>query len=296
MPQNSPTHIVNVAKDSEVQYSVTDSYRLKNASSVYYVYAAGKTVCKSDYYCHFFPSNHYCFMHFIKGKGTLRHDGKDYTPTEGDLFILQKGKEWEYATDPNDPWELVWFNVNNSFLAPLLEFYALNETVRVSAQSVRPTLEKIFSILERKEGSVYERRDSVTRELFTLVRDLGRIVSLPKSNSKQEEDARKIKEYLDDHITEDIRVSEVCRIVFRSEGDATTIFRQMYGSSIKKYVLEAKLRIASQHLTESQLSVSQIASMLSFCDAQHFSRIFRDRYNTSPLQYRKASRRLKSEE
>lgn len=292
--QNNQPYIVNVAKGSETQYSVSNTYRTKN-TAVTTCYSVGKTVCQSDYYCRFPNPTHYCFMYFLGGNGTLRHGNENFSPKEGDLFLLHKGTEWEYTTDPEDPWQLVWINANTDFIKPLLEFYGLGETVRVEAPNVRPTLEKIFQILENKDGTVFDRRDAVTREILHVIRDLSRIVLLPKSDSKQEEDARRMKEYIDDHITDDLRVSEISRTVFRSEGDATTIFRQFYGTPIKWYILNAKLRIAAQHLAETRLSVSEISSMLSFCDAQHFSRTFHKHYGSSPLQYRKLAQKQKTE-
>ena len=286
--------ILNIAEDSEIQYSISNTYRTKN-TAITTCYSVGKTVCQSDYFCHFLNPNHYCFMFFISGKGSLRHGNENFSPKEGDLFLLHKEVEWEYATDPEDPWQLVWVNASTDFIKPLLEFYGLGETVRVEAPNVRPTLEKIFQILENKDGTVFDRRDAVTREILHVIRDLSRIVLLPKSDSKQEEDARRMKEYIDDHITDDLRVSEISHTVFRSEGDATTIFRRFYNTPIKRYILEAKLRIAAQHLAETRLSVSEISSMLSFCDAQHFSRTFREFYNASPLQYRKAAQKNKAE-
>lgn len=286
----SEKHILNIADGSETQYSVSHFYRMKNAT-VHYNYSAGKTVCQSDYYCHFYNATHYCFMYFISGKGTLRHGSEEFSPKGGDLFLLHQDFEWEYATDPCDPWELIWVNVQTAFMQPLLEFYGLDNAVRIETPNVYPSLEKIFQILEKKDGTVFERRDAVTREVFHIVRDLSRLVLFPKSDSKQEEDARRMKDYIDDHITEDLRVSEISQTVFRSEGDATTIFRQFYGTPIKRYILDAKLRIAAQHLIETRLSVSEISSMLSFCDSQHFSRTFREHYAHSPLQYRKAARK-----
>ena len=291
----SEKKILNIADGSERQYSVSHFYRMKNAT-VHYTYSAGKTVCQSDYYCHFYEPSHYCLMYFISGKGSLRHGSEKFSPKGSDLFILHQGVEWEYETDPDDPWQLIWININTDFFRPLLEFYGLGETVRLEASNVHPILEKIFQILENKDGTVFERRDAVTREIFHIIRDLSRLVLFPKSDSKQEDDARRMKEYIDDHITDDLRVSEISHTVFRSEGDATTIFRRFYNTPIKRYILEAKLRIAAQHLAETRLSVSEISSMLSFCDAQHFSRTFREFYNASPLQYRKAAQKNKADD
>ena len=53
-----------------------------------------------------------------------------------------------------------------------------------------------------------------------------------------------------------------------------------------KYINNKRLDLSLAYLTETNLKINEIAEMCGFTDANYFSRIFRARYNISPLEYR----------
>lgn len=50
--------------------------------------------------------------------------------------------------------------------------------------------------------------------------------------------------------------------------------------------IEASLKL----LTETDLSIGDVAEQTGFASAAHFRRVFRENMNISPLQYRKSHR------
>ncbi len=92
--------------------------------------------------------------------------------------------------------------------------------------------------------------------------------------------------YVNTHITEIIRVGDIANMLFLSNAAISNAFRAVYGCSIKDYIMRSKLEIASQLLREGEYEIADIAERLSFCDPQHFSKMFKRRYKISPAKYR----------
>lgn len=68
------------------------------------------------------------------------------------------------------------------------------------------------------------------------------------------------------------------------------IFKSVVGQSPQEYIVQARINRARALLTESGLSIGQIADMLGYDDIYFFSRQFKSRTGQSPSRYRKAVR------
>lgn len=279
--------ILRVAPGSETRVFIPGSLQVDDRN--FDTFRMGHTRCKPDYYCLFEKPSHLCFMYFAKGSGTLTCGSEAYTPKGGDLFILRPHRRWEYKTDPNDPWELLWLNCEAEvfFVEPLLETYGLREDVYQCDEEIVTILKDIFRLASHVETPIDLRRDDVVQKVVRLVQAIKASGCVRHGNMKQIRDAETVKRYINTHITETIRREELCRLVFRSESSLSTIFRKIYGCTIQEYILRTKLDIAAQLLIETTLSVTEIAGHLSFYDAQYMSRLFRTRHGFSPLTYRK---------
>lgn len=67
------------------------------------------------------------------------------------------------------------------------------------------------------------------------------------------------------------------------------VFREVMGQSPRDYQVTARIDRARQLLSESSLTVSQIADALGYRDVYFFSRQFKQRTGRSPTQYRKGA-------
>lgn len=278
-----------VAEGTEEQYGLqlhTDTQDGKVVSSFY----AGHTKCRGDYYCHFAPASHNCFMYFVKGKGTLSHGDEEFYPTGGDLFLLHEGVDWEYATDPKSPWELYWFNLDDDFGSALLRFFGLDKAIILSYEKAEERMKSLLTTLAFAKRTNADLRDEIIDKLMLLLKEASRAKNAV-GDSKQSRDARAMRKYIDDHVGENIRSTDVSAAVFRSHSGASMLFRRVYGLTIKEYILKVKLETGARLLSETDMPIWKIAAELAFYDSRHFSRVFAARYGTPPLKLRKESRK-----
>ena len=87
----------------------------------------------------------YVLEYVISGKGHLHWGDKYYTPTAGDVYLLQPHVSHEYYSDPADPWEKIWFNLSGPLMDALCDAYRLHGVVYFH----HCRLEKEFPLLGR---------------------------------------------------------------------------------------------------------------------------------------------------
>ncbi|MBP1996622.1 helix-turn-helix transcriptional regulator [Paenibacillus eucommiae] len=69
------------------------------------------------------------------------------------------------------------------------------------------------------------------------------------------------------------------------------LFKQFTGSSLKEYLTRSRLRKAQHLLTESSLSITEIAELLGYADIYAFSKMFKQHTGVSPSHYHNTSQK-----
>ena len=97
-----------------------------------------------------------------------------------------------------------------------------------------------------------------------------------------------VHEYILEHYLEkefDIRILEsLCGVGQKHLGN---LFRERYGCTPKQYVINLRMMTAANLLSDNNLSISAISTLVGYDDIYYFSRLFKKHFNLSPLQYRK---------
>lgn len=101
---------------------------------------------------------------------------------------------------------------------------------------------------------------------------------------------RQIDHYLEDHLTQNITVDDICDVfrIGRTKLYATSM--EYLGCGLAEYIRIQRIRHAQKLLEESNLPVTEIAYSVGFSDYNHFSRVFKMITGMSARAYRKADR------
>lgn len=95
-----------------------------------------------------------------------------------------------------------------------------------------------------------------------------------------------IKNYIKEHLHEQINLTELCKSVFFSPAYCTRTFKKATGRSIMDYCIDEKTEEAKRRILEGT-SLTHVAYTLGFSDYNYFSRMFKKRTGMSPLQFKK---------
>lgn len=97
-----------------------------------------------------------------------------------------------------------------------------------------------------------------------------------------------IMDYIRDNLHQPLRVSKIAAHFGYNEKYLSHLFHTVTGISLKQYILSVKVDTASYMLTDSDLSISEIAHSLGFSDNHSFSKAYKKVSGISPSEYRNA--------
>ena len=228
----------------------------------------------------------YVLEYVISGKGHLHWGDKYYTPTAGDVYLLQPHVSHEYYSDPADPWEKIWFNLSGPLMDALCDAYRLHGVVYFHHCRLEKEILDTAEQLRRQERNFYQE--------FAL--RIHRIISLIDLWRREHPEVRKspegirLKEYLDANWQENISLGALASLIRKSPAQTLRIFQKDWNCSPYAYLQEQRSFLARQYLENSDYPVKILASMLGFKDEFYFSNWFKEKNGISPSAYRKRFR------
>lgn len=97
-----------------------------------------------------------------------------------------------------------------------------------------------------------------------------------------------IRDYIELHVSEQLRVRAIADYFGYNEKYLSTMFRQWAGVSIKQYILQAKMDHAKAELSDTNRSISQIGYSLGYNDPHNFTNTFKKLTGLTPGAYRES--------
>ena len=213
-------------------------------------------------------------------KGTVEYkiDGQPFTLHEGDAILISQGRERERKKGQEDM-DYISFNflLDEELDIPPFLPNVLTRDVRL--------LIAACDEIQQMHISSYE--EPISHLLACL------LVTL-KSNLQRQSThplVEKIVRYIHENISNKITLSDISEHTFFSAIYCDSVFKRETGRSIIDYLLEERMNLAKQLLTEGTLSLQQVAEITGFSDHNYFSRTFKKRTGYTPGQYRKMIRK-----
>jgi AraC-like DNA-binding protein len=250
------------------------------------VLLAGKSYCNESYIIKRDRSDCMVMEYVISGRGVIRQGNQSYEAKAGDIYVLPAGVEHLYFADKNDPWIKIWFNAAGTLTNSLLREYNPRDMVVFSDAGGKEYFDKIHEIGKTItiSGAEKHRKAAVVfHELLQYLYD-----KFYGENCLYSKETFVIKEYLDEHVEQNISLKELAELVYLSESQVIRIFKRDVGKTPHEYCLERKLMQAENLLRNTHLMVREIAEYLGFCDEHYFSYIFKKKLGKTPLEYRKS--------
>ncbi len=95
-----------------------------------------------------------------------------------------------------------------------------------------------------------------------------------------------VQKYIDEHFTQDLRISEIAASFYVDHCHLTHTFKQVTGYSPKQYLLLNRLSYAKKLLLQTGETISQVAEAAGFGDVNNFIRFFKREFGVTPRKYR----------
>lgn len=99
-------------------------------------------------------------------------------------------------------------------------------------------------------------------------------------------DFLKVLDYIERHLSEEITLDDLARIVHFEKTYLITKFKEIWGLSPMKYVNTMRIERAKTLLRRSEKSVTEVAYETGFGSIHYFSRYFKESVGITPNEYR----------
>lgn len=106
-------------------------------------------------------------------------------------------------------------------------------------------------------------------------------------NARDTERLRIIFQYILQHYQQEIRLEDLASLICMTKTSFCRFFQEHTKRNLSSFLVDFRLSHASKLLTESKLSIGQICYECGYNNLSNFNRLFRKKYATTPLRYRK---------
>lgn len=243
----------------------------------------GTTYPNKNYAINRPDSNVACLEFIIAGTGQVHAGEVTFAPRAGDTYFLPAGISHHYASDRREPWEKIWINLSGSYLEELSARFGIAGLYHFPMLDTSDLLQKFQYYAQRPD------RLDTAEKCVGLITQLFFRMSVAGHASAQHTrtPVQLMLDYIAQHETDSIRLEQLALVSGKSPSQAERLFRAATGTPPYRYVLNRKIELACQLLTETGMPIRDIASYLSFDDEFYFSGLFRQKKGLSPTQYRK---------
>ncbi len=125
--------------------------------------------------------------------------------------------------------------------------------------------------------------------LVQLMRNASVSVTPTSSRFPANRQCASVRQYIDQHYKESITLDILAEKVSINKFYMAHAFKREYGVSPINYLISCRIREGKKLLAETDLSLSQIATVLGFSSSSYFSQSFRNAEGISPTEYRKTN-------
>ena len=179
--------------------------------------------------------------------------------------------------------------------APVMDGH-LEQMLAVSTPGATPEwMQRVISLLEAAVGQLHDQLHPAQGSLLEATSLLRQQIVPPVARDTRDRggrllawQARKVREYIDGHLTGPVAVADLCALVQRSEAHFSRSFRGTFGYSPHAFVIRRRVDLAAKHMLQTDMSLSDIALACGFVDQAHLCKHFRAVTGTTPAAWRRA--------
>lgn len=166
-------------------------------------------------------------------------------------------------------------------------------SIRIPIQGITPNPAKLVALMKQLQSNV---RDGHSR-LALNYETTSLLCELYSQLTKEEADVDKLSQkqiysdmldYIKLNYCNNLRVSDIALHFGYNEKYLSHLFRQLSGMPLKQFILKSKIDEANYLLTDTNLSIGEIAVKLGYTDAHNFARTYKKSTGLSPSAYREA--------
>ena len=213
----------------------------------------------------------------------------------GHAFLLFPKTWHRYAPDPETGWHEHWIGFNGEIPCRWLRhklFSAKNPVAKINAEdTVLATFSRIMQSIRANRPALQQIMAGATDNLMGLIYSAQQ--AQPAADAQNPNTIELAIARIQNGYASDLNMESLAQELGVSYSWFRSTFTVHTGLSPHQYLLELRLVRARNLLAETEFSIKEIATQTGFEDEFYFSRLFRQKLNLSPSQWRNRSRHHK---
>ncbi len=225
----------------------------------------------------------YDYHILLMNSGTCEvlHKDKLYALTAGNLVIYAPNEKQQYTFRSEST--TLWCHFNGTIIKELLESCDVTSGVYF-LNSNKIIFEAYSNVIQRFHQPGRERFANAS--LLELIYSISNSVTHPAQKDQREEIVLPILAYINANYNKQISLDELAKLSGYSKSRFSHIFSEITGVTPMKYLNDIRLKVSCEMLSSTDYHIADIAFSCGFNDPLYYSKMFKNKYNVTPTQYR----------
>ncbi len=209
---------------------------------------------------------HWLLHYVVSGKGCFRIEDREYTVTEGNIFVIPPFVETYYEADKDNPWEYIWIG------------FTKDEKINVDFEDVMylPYSHHIFESMKKCSTMQTGRTEFLCGKIWQL------ISLVYDKQSEMVDYIEKALNIIKAEYMSNISVQGIADRIGLERTYFSNLFKMRIGLSPKQFLLKTRMEQAAVFLRDYGYSVSLTALSVGYSDVYTFSKMFKKYFGISP--------------
>ena len=252
---------------------------------LYYIQSLGKYDVDSSYKVN--RLNYNSFLIIVVVAGNIRcHQGDEAaTASAGEILLLDCHKPHTYYALNNATFYFLHFGGGTT--ESLHQYVHEQCGLMISCRNIEAFTQTIkqFMAVAQSRGSWSE--TNVSAEIYRLLMSLLASTSTHRFSQDDQQTVRNAAEYISKHLSEKLNVDDLAHQYGYSAGYFSKVFKSSTGFAPYQYIQNARLDYSRHLLSNTTLSIQEIADRSGFTSLANFSFAFRKSSGKTPSDYRR---------
>ncbi len=245
----------------------------------------------------FHKQNRLEIAYVLRGEFRLYTEKFNATIQKHDIAVIAPEDIHRFESAHEEDGDLLIFHIDTELLP--ISFFENGsfecESIVYSNSKGEVVYNKLMEQLSKLVSTLIHEKQTLTSEIMLIAATLmvtiksdSKIHSkkMPSKNSNSEKYIEIVK-YIEQHLYEDITLSDIAEKLHYSESYASKFFKRNLGISFSKHLARARIRASLEDLAQGKLTIAEIAIKYGMANTKAYAAYFKEFYEITPNMYRK---------
>ncbi|MEG0254225.1 MAG: helix-turn-helix domain-containing protein [Vagococcus sp.] len=241
----------------------------------------------------------FSIFYVIKGKFFCQKTGEVFELSEQEFIINNRHENITFKQNAKQNallhLEFYFSEVEKLIGEDWRPFFSDDRLVYINEEDKQVLTEKIFRlVLDASSYGTKGQPFTSMNYLFSFLEQLNKIVLIEQQTETKDlflvsehPKVTAVIEYVEEFYNRRISLQEVAKKEFLSEAYLSRLFKEETGINFSEYVDSIRMKHAVEELRSSYLPILTIALNSGFSTGKRFSKLFKEKYQMTPNEYRK---------